>query len=266
MIKKILNDVFDYKKGDKIVILHDIITKKTSNYFYRIDLADKWYSEIKKFEENVFLIKYKETGSHNSDFPTHCYQGSKETTFEEVFNETKIVIALTEFSATAPLVKFSNKYEFKAASMPGFNREMLPAMNIDINEIKKRVGKIYDLLFDAESLNIVFDNTELFVDLKDCFPKKDDGHFIKTKVINLPTGEAFIVPKEGIESKTKGFLPILGNLYKISSNQIVSCNKENDELMEKIKLDPMVGNIAEIGLGVLGSFGIKPVGEVLLDE
>ena len=35
---------------------------------------------------------------------------------------------------------------------------------------------------------------------------------------------------------------------------------------EKLEKEPAYGNIAELGLGVLAAFGVKPVGKVLLDE
>jgi hypothetical protein len=39
----------------------------------------------------------------------------------------------------------------------------------------------------------------------------------------------------------------------------------NDEA-GRLKREPAYGNMAELGFGVLGDFGLSPIGEILLDE
>jgi leucyl aminopeptidase (aminopeptidase T) len=108
------------------------------------------------------------------------------------------------------------------------------------------------------------------LDFRNRKPIKDDGDCKeKGKVINLPSGEAFIAPNDLPDSNTKGILPIQKgnkvNLYKVEHNRIVSAKYE-DDLIKKIREDPAVGNIAEFAIGVLSDFGIKPCGTILLDE
>ena len=56
-------------------------------------------------------------------------------------------------------------------------------------------------------------------------------------------------------------------VYKISENKIIGAlNNEEDALLSKIKRDNAIGNIAEVAFGVLGLYGIKGCGRVLLDE
>ena len=68
-------------------------------------------------------------------------------------------------------------------------------------------------------------------------------------------------------------LPVqLGNevvLYRIEQNRAVEVLSDNQTSVAeaaKLKDEPAYGNIAELGLGILSDFGIKPIGETLLDE
>ena len=58
-------------------------------------------------------------------------------------------------------------------------------------------------------------------------------------------------------------------MYRIERNavaEIVSDNPTSRAEAAHLKSEPALGNLAELGLGVLGDFGIKPIGELLLDE
>jgi len=268
MIKKILNDVFSYKEGEVVTILFDFSKKSQNlNWIWRQELAKKWSEEI---DSN--LVSYNATNANNADLPNICFFKDKEKSFDEIFSKSDIVIALTEFSATAPLHKFSKKYNLRVASMPGFNQDMIPAMELEFNKIKKKVDFAYKNL-QTEKLSIDFEVENrvvtLNLDLRNRIPLKDDGDCTKSGVINLPTGEAFIAPNDSSDSKSYGIFPIeingQVNFYKIEKNHIVSAEID-DELIKRIKEDRAIGNIAEFAYGVLGEFGIKPCGKVLLDE
>jgi leucyl aminopeptidase (aminopeptidase T) len=267
MIEKILSKVFNYKKDERVLFLLDKLKNETIDSDFRFKLTEEWHKKIKNSE----IAKYDATYANNADLPVTCSLGK----FDEILSMFDIVIALNEFSATAPLHKYSKKYNLRVASMPGFNEDMIKALEIDIGVIKNDVDKLYDLLHKSNKVKIIFtvDNKDLslLVDLGDKKPLKDDGDCTKPGVINLPTGEAFISPLEGQKSRTKGFLPIqFGNdvkIYGIDKNSIVACiNDSSDKLMNKIKEDSAIGNIAEIAFGVLKKHGIKHCGKILLDE
>ena len=73
--------------------------------------------------------------------------------------------------------------------------------------------------------------------------------------------------------KTAGFLPVqfedeIG-VYQVENNRAVKVTTQGMiSRREALKLqqEPAYGNIAEIGFGVLDGFGVKPIGETLLDE
>ena len=94
---------------------------------------------------------------------------------------------------------------------------------------------------------------------------------------NLPSGEAYIVPyegeREGEPSASSGWLPVqFGDevvLYRIDGNRAVEVLPGGAAATQEAALltrEPAYGNLAELGLGVLAAFGVRPIGELLLDE
>ena len=94
---------------------------------------------------------------------------------------------------------------------------------------------------------------------------------------NLPSGETFIVPYEGerpeMPSRTRGLLPLQlgGELFflTIDGNRVSAVEGDGPEAQAQrlaFEQEPAYANVAELGLGILSGYGIKPVGETLLDE
>ncbi|MEK6916482.1 MAG: hypothetical protein AABW92_01945, partial [Nanoarchaeota archaeon] len=145
MITELMEDVFGNKKKEKIAILYDTAKEEDADWKFRKKLAKKWYAELKKYKAT--LISYPATGSNNADIPENII-------FE--ISKSDIVIALTRYSATAPLSKAAKKYGFRGASMPGFNKKMMPAMKVDYKDVAKKVSKIYDIFLEEDSAEIIF--------------------------------------------------------------------------------------------------------------
>ena len=68
----------------------------------------------------------------------------------------EILIAPTEFSATAPLKVAARSLPIRAATMPGFRADMIPALRLDYGEVNRRVGILKALLDHATGADIVF--------------------------------------------------------------------------------------------------------------
>lgn len=207
---------------------------------------------------------------------------SQSTSVANVYARAEFWIALTQFSATAPLKLAAARYGFRAATMPGFTLSMLPALGIDLEAIDRRVTKLAKMLTLAHTATLTFDalgtTYDLRLDLRHRMGFASSGRFlINGQAGNLPSGEAYIVPYEGecagVLSRTQGILPIENDgeiaLCEVAENRIVCVEGNGDwasELRNSIASDPARANIAELGLGVLGEFGIEAVGHVLLDE
>ena len=267
----------------------------------RREMATEWarglYSARAAHRMDVALYWYRNVRSNNADLPPSAWrhlEGSAPASADEL-NETsaapleeilaahEIVMAPTEFSATAPLKVLAPRLGFRAATMPGFGPAMVPALRLDYTEIDRRVRFLKALLDRAVLAELSFDvdgarAATLMLDLRRRTAHASGGLLPDPGTAgNLPSGEAYIVPYEGEEqgdpSGSAGLLPVqLGNevvVYEVEANRAVRVASEGPESRreaEKLAQEPAYGNIAELGLGILGDFGIEPVGEVLLDE
>ena len=159
---------------------------------------------------------------------------------------------------------------------------MIPALRLDYELINRRVWYLKGLLDEATQADFHFEvgdqKHELVLDLRHNGGHASGGLFPENGIAgNLPSGEAYIVPYEGNiagdTSLSQGTMPVqIGDevvLYRIEANKAVAVLTEGPASAEEarhIKAEPAYANLAELGLGVLGDFNLKPTGSILLDE
>jgi len=244
--------------------------------------------------EQVALARYRNVGRNNAELPGELSLWAADTldpnsaadgvptTFEQLFGSHSILIAPTEFSATAPLKLAARRHGFRAATMPGFKTAMLPALQLDYEEIDRRCRVLAVALDRAESASLRFAaggrEHALFLDLRHRRATASGGLVRRPGTAgNLPSGETYIVPyegeREGDPSGSRGELPVEldGELmiYRIEGNRIVEVLGAGPRAAaerEEVVAEPAYANVAELGLGVLADYGIRPVGQILLDE
>jgi hypothetical protein len=246
--------------------------------------------------ERVTLAWFRNAGGNNADLPPVAVAGRSgwqpgdaadlageaATSFEDLFARHSLVLAPTELSATAPLKVAARRGGFRAATMPGFLPSMIPALRLDYGEINRRVQLLKELCDAAHGCLVITETAaglhELHLDLRHRQAHASGGLFPTNGVAgNLPSGEAYIVPYEGEidgdESRTAGVLPVqLGEavaLLEIAGNRVQAVRGDGPQIDEErahFQREPAYANIAELGLGVLGDFGVQPVGSILLDE
>ena len=265
------------------------------NWADRRNLALDWYEKLlpaaKKLGlEKVSLFGYRNARANNADLPNqvspltnlpaHADELPEAVSLESVFKEYQIILVPSKFSATAPMKVGARRYGFRAATMPGFTRAMIPALALDYQMINRRVHQLKELVDRAEGGDFVFEVGErthrLTLDLRFRTGHASGGVITESGTAgNLPSGEAYIVPYEGETepSRSEGVLPVqFGSdvvLYRIENNRAIEVLSENPASVkerERLEAEPAYGNIAELGLGVLGDLGIEPIGVVLLDE
>jgi len=284
-----------------IVDLPDERLADNHDWAQRRRMAADWYrklvSELDALGlDRVTLAWYRNAGGNNADLPPNCHPGDGEIVpdhadqvakwdsrpFRDLFSTHTMVLAPTELSATAPLKVATRGGGFRAATMPGFLPSMIPALRLDYEEINRRVNLLKELLDDATSATFVFaadgKRHDLTLDLRHRTGHASGGLFPVNGVAgNLPSGEAYIVPYEGeIEgdaSRSAGILPVQIRdevvLFEIEGNKAVSVltsGPESAREADHILREPAYANLAELGLGVLGDFGLTPTGSILLDE
>lgn len=302
LIKSVFPLSTDDKKLAILVDLPDDADQDTTDWSKRRAMAQSWHRNLTAYIEklgleSVDLVYYRNVHNNNADLPETAYVSKRQTSiataetldsvsplikFEEIFSRYQLFIALTEFSATAPLKLNAQKYGFRAATMPGFSPEMIPALKLDYAKINERVMRIKELLDPAIGITISFsikdgEDLHCYFDLRFRKAHASGGRFPdKGTAGNLPSGESYIVPYEGNledRSLSTGKLPVQFDdeivIYEIKNNvahNVIGAGRYAQAEKSKLSQEPAYGNIAEIGFGVLSDFGVKPSGSILLDE
>ncbi len=296
--------VFQPRSGEgDLAILVDLPDAKVPDdaaWQARRSLAVEWAASLSAQRETLGfdtrLAFYPNVHSNNGDLPGTAWlhrggplpvraedlDPAEARLFADLYAEHPLLIALTKFSATAPLKVAAKRHPIRAATMGGFRADMIPALRLDYGEVNRRVGLLKHLLDQAEGAAFRFGTPEgpcdLHVDLRHRTAHASGGLLPDPGVAgNLPSGEAYIVPyegeREGDPSRTEGIMPVQFGAeivrYRIEANRAVAVLSEGPKSREEAALlarEPAYGNLAELGLGVLAGFGVKPVGEILLDE
>ncbi len=305
-LKSLIRSVFSLRPEDNrlgiLVDFPDVQVPDNEDWRNRRGIARDWCIALQQGMddlqlESVQLFCYPNVHSNNADLPEKVYpcqhieldwdadtlkQKVDVQDMKTVLSQTPILMAPTEFSATAPLKLLSKELGCRAATMPGFSRVMIPALRLDYEEINRRVHLLKDELDQAVGMNIRFiiddaDTQDIHFDLRYRPAHASGGRFPDPGFAgNLPSGECYIVPYEGEKgesSQSKGILPVqFGDevvLYRIEHNraqEILSSGSESDRERKLINDEPAYANISELGFGVLKDFGLTPIGEILLDE
>ena len=245
--------------------------------------------------QQVHLVFYRNARRNNADLPPEAAlhaggslpQQARDiegrcVPMRDVFASNRILIAATELSATAPLKLAAREFGFRAATMPGFTRAMVPALRLDYEEIHRRCTDLKSKLDQAAGAEIRFEAggraSALHLDLRHRTASASGGLIRQPgTAANLPSGETYIVPYEGEvagdPSRTAGELPLE------LDGELMACEIEGNRVRRvtgsgpraaaeaaEMKAEPAYSNVAELGLGVLAGYGIRPVGELLLDE
>lgn len=274
-IAQLFRDVVNPQKGEKITFLvdvpHDEI-KSNMAWAERLKMAEEWHAGIRALCDGVGaelnpIVAFPATGANNSDLPDKGEADGKKVSLKKILKKTNVCFALTEFSASAPLIKYTEKFpKLRAASLPGLLRSMeQTALAADYKQVAQRAQVLTERLDRAESALTVFSTGHEFTfDLRFRKSDPDDGylHADKTgiRLINLPSGEACIVPYEGERpgepSQTAGQLPVFlqedVTVLNVKANRIVGAEATSmaaSELVHKLMADRARQNIAELGLG-----------------
>ncbi|MFQ5886919.1 MAG: hypothetical protein ACE5II_06770 [Anaerolineae bacterium] len=274
-LEKLLIDIFAPQSGEKVLVMSDLPHGEwTDNQEWadRREMAMEWHSAFQQlgtrlgFGVHPFLT-YLATGAHNAPLPQEGEMNGQRVLLEDILSDTNIVVALTEYSATAPLIKFSRKLpNLRAASMPRVMKSMeQTALAADYSEVARKSHILTAKLDQAVGARVKFSTGhQIYFDLRHRKAEADDGQLHADKkgirLINLPSGEACIAPYEGkLEgepSRTEGTIPAIYEgelvLFKVRENRIVEVVGDGPKAAEKrayFAVDPARCNIAELGLG-----------------
>jgi hypothetical protein len=289
-LENLIVDVFAPQPGEKVLVMTDLPHGDLADHekwAERREMAKEWHSAFQSLEDSRGIsvhpfLTYRATGANNGPLPEEGEMDGQPVRFEDILADSNIVVALTEYSASAPLIKFSQKVpNLRAASMPKVMRSMQKtALAADYSEVARKSHLLADKLDQAVGARVEFSTGHpMYFDLRNRQGKADDGQLHADKkgirLINLPSGEAFTAPYEGeLEgqpSRTEGTIPVMYDdelvLFKIQGNHIVEVIGDGPQAAQKrdyFAVDEARRNIAELGLGCNDKAVIS--GSVLEDE
>jgi len=285
-VQKLFTDVFNPETDETVLIIIDTAREKhkeTPEWRLRHQMAIEWHKDIKALGKKrnfkvLPIVKYPATFKHNADLP---WGKGEPLNLNEALSKTTIALALTEFSASAPLINWSKSHpDFRCASMPMVTKDMeQTALVADYKKVALRCQELKKILEDTQGIDVVFSTGHrcyFDVRFRECLT--EDGNLPRDKqgfrLINLPSGETFYAPYEGEKgelSLTFGELPIRKNgelvVFRVEENSIVEVIGDGphaNEFKEFFAIDAARRNIAEC------AFGTNPkavvTGNVLEDE
>jgi len=298
----LLDSVFAPKHPERwltiLVDLPDPRVPDTEAWADRRRLAGEWFELLQAnlarlpFSAVAYCV-YPNVGSNNADLPAEAIVATnleeyrrlpegRALPFSAILASSSVVLAPTQLSATAPLKLLAKEYGFRGATLPGFSREMIPVLALDYETVNARVLQFKNRMDRADGVSVVLEaggkRYESYFDLRFRTGHASGGLMREPGMVgNLPSGEAYIVPYEGERasepSRTAGELPVqFGDevvVYRLERNravEVLTAGPRSEEERRLLQEEPAYGNMAEVGIGVLGEWGVQAVGSTLLDE
>jgi leucyl aminopeptidase (aminopeptidase T) len=273
-LRKLFSDVFDPQPGETAAVFVDLPHGElTDNQAWqdRRAMAERWHAALAEFgAERGFdvlpLVRFEATGMNNGQLPPNGMQAGAPVVLEEIGARATLLLAMTEFSATAPLIGWAKRFsQLRAASMPRVAPEMeSTALAADYAQVARSCERLRERVAKSETAEIEFSNGDRFIlDFRFRVAEADDGYLHRDtpppRLINLPSGEAFIVPYEGERdspSLTSGILPLPyeKEIVRLRVNrnrveEVLGDSAAAGKLRDFLFADPGRRNIAELGLG-----------------
>lgn len=277
---RLLHTVFQPTFGCKICILIDLpdlaeakdraflknpqraIQRRAQEYFYQ-GLHNGVMDELALKGGEMFA--YVQTGGSNLDLPDECVDmhGNRLSLEGDIYPNYDIILAITTYSATAPLTAFAKQYGFRGATLHGVNEVILNSgLAVDYEEVSRDAEKLRLAMTKADSVEIDFgleSGEVLTAKLELSGQEAQKSHGLcrgnTPDVANLPAGEVYFVPTsaEGhfpmkYEDGTLGRLTVTGGRI-ICSDLIAGHQATIDAHNARLLDDPMTGVLGELGFG-----------------
>ncbi len=283
--KGIFMNNFRVRDGDRILLFYDEIGAK------RIpSVISAFIEAIDDLALPFFSVCIRNTGSHGAEPPIELWEilfgrnfvGVLEDTglMEKVLNKElrdsvldefisicnlryNVIVALTYYSTTHTIFrKVATSCGARYASMPLFEEYMLcGSCAVSVEELKGLTRKVADYLNRASYATISAPNgTHLELSLEGRIAKEDDGDLSEPGSYgNLPAGEAFIAPVEGLSkgilvveyAGDKGFdTPLELRIDEGEVREMSPMDHPFAEFLREVFVKyPYASNVAELGVG-----------------
>ncbi len=282
-------DVFAPRQGEIVTVMYDMPhgeIRDTDEWRERRQLAEEWREEMARFAGKYGLVvspivSYQATGAHNADLPEIGLREGRAVRLEDIARDSTIIISMPQFSASAPLIGFTNKFNnLRAASLPMVSKAMQrTGLSADYDRIAEACARLTRIFDKADGIEVTFSTGDVcYFDKSDHKPSmQDDGRLHPDakgggpRLRNLPSGEVAVVPNEGPESRTAGTIPVSYGKeiarFVVRRNQIVDVRGSSStatKMRQRFRDEKALGNIAEVAIGCNDKAVVT--GNVLEDE
>ncbi len=287
-LERFFTDVFAPRDGDVLTIMYDLphsAILDREEWRARREMAESWREGIAGFADPIGLtvnpiVTYAATGTHNGDLPELGVSVADTVRLEDVVKDSTIVIAMTEYSASAPLFGLAKRFDHvRIASMPMVARSMEEtALAADYRDVAATCARLAPLFERAEGIEVTFstghrcdfdtsNHNAVFRDNGLLHPVPGD---YRRRIGNLPAGEVCICPNESEDSGTAGEIPAVMDgedvVFTVERNRIVDVagGAAAERLRRAFADEPALRGIAEVAIGVNDRAVVT--GNVLEDE
>ncbi len=278
-LTRLMSTVFEPTEGCRLCILIDLENPEDIKDFKFLNdpeltiqkhAHDVFYQGFKKgaLEELGMtggdIFAYKVTGGSNLDLPDEAFtpDGTQISLEKDVYPNYDLILAITTFSATAPLTAHAKKIGFRGATLHGLNEIILSSgLSVDYNMVSAEAEKLRLAMTQADAFEIDFEVLDRKCTLRLITngqeAQKSHGLCRGTEpdVANLPAGEVYFVP-EGAEGQfpmkysdgTIGVMEVTEG--RIQKAQLLQGSQSTiDAHNAKLTDDPVTGELGELGFG-----------------
>lgn len=237
------------------------VQKYAHNVFLK--LLDEGVSEKMGYACNDFFA-FKTTGGSNLDPEDELVdcEGKSFTFSKDICPTYDLILAITDFSLTAPLTAMAKEHDFRGATLHGVNDIILNSgLSVDYHMVSKQAELFRSILTKADAFELDFETlgSEFKLRIECEAQEAQKSHGLcppgKPDVANLPAGEVYFVPKGASGAFPFRFSDGTLASMKVSDGAIVEASllRGDAELVksrnQQLKQDPATGLIGELGFG-----------------
>lgn len=276
-LERLLENSFHPKPGERVCILIDLDNPEDVIGFdflhnTGVPIQRKAYEKVyltlheglmEKFKlKSCDFFAYKTTGGSNLELPNLAIspEGKRVTFEKDIYPKYDLILCISTYSATAPLTAKAKQYGFRGATMHGVNDIILQSgLAVDYNEVSRETEKLRLGMTFADHVDVDFEVDgrpyHLHIDLGRQDAQKSHGICGSADIANLPAGEVYFVPTgaEGdfpqkFDDGTIGIMHVKDG--KVQEATLLRGKQSTiDTLRAKLKEDPAVGILGELGFG-----------------
>lgn len=248
--------------GHKFLDSSEFSVQKYAHDVFLQDLKNGVSQDLNYSGNDIFA--FKTTGGSNLDPEDAAtnFNGDSLSLENDIYPKYDIILAITDYSLTAPLTASAKIHGFRGATLHGVNDIILNSgLAVDYNEISKQSELFRSVLDQSDSFELDFEvlgeKSTLTINCQNQSAQKSHGLCPGgiPDVANLPAGEVYFVPTSASGSFPFRFSDGTLAQMEVDNGAIINASlirgdqQKVDDRNQQLKEDPATGIIGELGFG-----------------